>query len=126
MIKIILIVFGLFFILLILITKKRNKRLDNWAKSVPISEAQQNAMKELWDAHNNNRVPEVDPLSNLTKEDLEYVKLICSADFRPKEFGSANSVRLALYFSLKEKGYSFDQAAIIIGMSTNRVGRKDI
>jgi len=123
---IILVFLGLFVVLAISATIKRNKRLDEWAKSVPISEEQQIAMDKLWAAFKLNLVPEIDPLSKISKADLEYLKTICSPQHRPEEFGSGESIWLAIFLSQRKKGYSLDQAVIIAGMGHNRVGRRDI
>jgi len=109
--------------------KERNRRLDAWARSVLLTEAQQSAMWELWQAFKAGRVPEVDPLERLSDDDREYINKICSAEYRPAEFGiglSLNIPRLAQFMSLLDKGYNSEQAAIIVGMTINRVGRKDI
>lgn len=119
-------IISLFFIFSLLGAKSRNRQLDAWARSIPLTEAQQSAMWELWQAFKSGRVPEVDPLARLSNEDREYIKTICSADYRPPEFGSANTLRLAQFQSLLERGYTPEQAAVIVGMTINRVGRKDI
>ena len=115
-----------FFVFLLYVAKSRNRRLDTWARSVPLTEAQQSAMWELWQAFKAGGVPEVDPLSKLSIPDREYIKTICSANYRPPEFGSGNIPRLAQFQSLLERGYTPEQAAVIVGMTINRVGRKDI
>lgn len=120
------IIVALFFIFSLLRPKSRNRRLNAWARSVPLTEAQQSAMWELWQAFEAGHVPEVDPLSRLSGDDREYIKTICSADYRPAEFGSANVLRLAQFQSLIERGYNPEQAAVIVGMTFNMVGRKDI
>lgn len=107
----------------VLKVRSRNRRLDEWARSIPISDVQQVAMSELWEAYEAKRVPEVDPLARLSNADCEYIKTICSADFRPKEFGSSDVLRLAQFRSLIKRGYTAEQAAVIVGMTTNRVGR---
>lgn len=105
---------------------KRNVRLAEWGKSVPLTEPQRSAMHELWMAGKNNEVPPVDPLSRLNDDDHAYLKKIASADFRPKEFGSADTLRLASYKYFKDLGFSGEQAAIIVGMMFNMVGRPDL
>lgn len=104
----------------------RNKRLDAWARSVPLSESQQGAMWEIWQAFKAGRIPQNDPLADLSEEDREYVKLICSPEVRPAEFGLAETLRVAQFMSLIERDYKAEHAAIIVGMTINRVGRKDI
>ena len=109
--------------------KERNRRLDIWARSVPLTEAQQSAMWELWQAFKAGEVPEVDPPSRLSHDDREYIKKICSAEYRPAEFGiglSVNVPRMALFMRLLDRGYTPEQAAVIVGMTINRVGRKYI
>lgn len=110
------------FVFVLLKARSRNRKLDDWARSVPISDAQLAAMSEQWEAFKGKRIPEADPLARLSKEDKEYIKTICSADFRPKEFGSSDISRAALFMSVLEKGYTPEQAAVIVGMTFNRVG----
>ena len=43
----------------------RNKRISNWAKTIPISESQSVVMKELWKAGKEKCPPELDPLEKL-------------------------------------------------------------
>lgn len=66
-------------------------------KTVPISESQRTAMEELWYAGKEKRPSGIDPLKRLSEDDVEYILKICSADFRPTEFGSADSLRLATF-----------------------------
>jgi hypothetical protein len=82
-------------------------------------------MRKLWWAFKAGHVPEKDPLSELSEDDREYTKTICSADYRPVHFGSANVPRLALFKDLLEKGYSSEQSAVLVGMTINRVGLPD-
>jgi len=105
---------------------KRNERLAEWGKSIPLTEPQRSAMHELWWASKNNKVPPVDPLSKFNDDDRAYLKKIASADFRPREFGSADVLRLASYKYFKELGFSGEQAAVIVGMMFNMVGRPDL
>lgn len=106
--------------------KSRNERLAAWARSVPITETQRTAMQELWQASRQERVPDVDPLSRLTQHDREYITKICSADFRPSEFGLANVHRLASWRYFRDLKFSEEQAAVLVGMMFNMVGRDDI
>lgn len=122
---ILVIVIALFFSVFVSI-KLRNRRLDLWARSVPLTKVQQDAMWELWQAFKNGQVPEDDPVSRLSKDDREYIKTICGADYRPSKFGSADVLRLAQFQSLMERGYTAEQSAIIVGMTINKIGRKDI
>lgn len=104
----------------------RNKKLDEWASSVNLTKEQQNAMWELWTAFKKGEIPKVDPLARLSKKDREHIKIICGVDYRPRKFGSANPLRIAKFIKDLERGYTPEQAAVIAGMTFNRVGRKDI
>lgn len=101
----------------------RKARLTKWARSVPLTDEQRAAMQQLWRAFKARQVPPEDPLSHLTADDLEYIKCICSADYRPREFGRANLLRAAQFLSLGDRGYTPRQAAVIVGMTFNDVGR---
>jgi len=105
---------------------KRNEKLAEWGKSVPITNLQQEVMWELWVAGKNNSPPTVDPLSRLSVDDKKYVLKICSADFRPIEFGNADILRLASFKYFKDLGFNADQSAVLVGMMFNMVGRKDL
>ncbi len=104
----------------------RNRRLANWAKKISIAEKQQDAMWELWLAGQNEIPPSVCPFANLNQADRDYILKICSADFRPVEFGDANVLRLAAFKHFKRVGFNPDQSAILVGMMFNMVGRKDL
>lgn len=52
---------------------RRNRRLAAWARSVPISLAQAEAMRVLWAVGQARRPPTVDPLDTLSEEDMAYV-----------------------------------------------------
>lgn len=106
--------------------EKRNKRLAAWAKTVPISDAQRSAMHELWRAGQKKDVPSSDPLGKLNDDDRAYVLKICGADFRPAEFGTANTLRLASWRYFKDIGFSEEQSAVLVGMMFNMVGRPDL
>ncbi len=93
---------------------------------MPLTEVQQSAMWELWQDFKAGRVPDICPLAQLSDDDREHIKTICSADYRPAEFGSAKVLRLAQFQSLLERGYTSEQTAVIVGMTINRVGQKDI
>jgi len=114
------------FISIALLIRTRNRRLDKWARSIPLTDSQQSALWELWQNFKAGRIPEVDPLTRLSPYDREYINQICSADFRPLEFGSSNTVRMSQGLSLLKRGYKPEHAAIIVGMTINRVGRRDI
>ena len=73
-----------------------------------------------------NCPPSVDPLKKLSENDVQYIFKICGADFRPKEYGSANALRLSSYRYFKDLGFSAEQSTIIIGMMFNMVGRPDL
>lgn len=105
---------------------KRNERLVVWGKSISITNLQQEVMWELWVAGKNKKPPLVDPLSRLSVEDNKYVLKICSADFRPVEFGNANTLRIASFRYFKDVGFNDCQAAVLVGMMLNMVGRKDL
>jgi hypothetical protein len=107
-------------------TMFRNARLDAWARSVHLSEIQQDAMWRLWITFKRRAIPDEDPLATLSREDLDYVLEVCGEGYRPARFGSARVLRLAQFQSLLGRGYSPDQAAVIVGMTINRVGRRDI
>ena len=107
-------------------TRHRNRKLDEWGMSIPVSDAQQKAMWQLWEAAQAKQPPKEDPLDRLSKDDIEYTLKICSADFRPKEFGDANALRYASFNSLLDNGFNPEQAAIVVGMILNCVGRKDL
>ena len=104
----------------------RNSKLDTWARSIPLTFSQQDVMWELWCDFKAGRVPDRDPLGLLSESDRAYIKTICSAPFRPSQFGNADVVRLSQFISLCERGWSTTHAAIIVGMTQNRVGRKDL
>lgn len=105
---------------------KRNEKIAAWAKTVPLTNLQKEVMWELWIAGTNKQPPVVDPLSKISVEDMAYVLKICGADFRPIEFGNANTLRLASYRYFQDAGFNSDQAAVLVGMMFNMVGRKDI
>ena len=118
--------FGFFILSIWRSVKKRNQNLKNWAQSIPLTNKQQSTIWELWQDFKAKKVPEIDPLSRLTKKDYEYIRKICSADFRPFKFGLANTLRFSQFLSLIERGYNHKQATIIVGMTINLVGRKDL
>ncbi len=107
----------------------RENKLNAWARSVPLTEAQQAAMWEVWQAFKAGVVPKIDPLSRLTEAEREYIKEMCSPDHRPAAFSSGRGgdvLRIAQFESALERGYTPAQAAVIVGMTFNKVGRKDI
>lgn len=112
------------FLVVIISALWRNKQLEEWARSIYLTKEQQDAMWELWTAFKQGQIPKVDPLAKLSKKDREYIKMICGADYRPRQFGSANSLRLAKFIKDLERGYTPEQSAVLAGMTFNRVGRK--
>lgn len=104
--------------------RRRNKELDQWAASIPISNIQQEAMAKLWEASQIGKPPLNDPLESLSSDDREYLVKICSADFRPAKFGDANLLRAATFIKLTKEGFNPEHAAIIVGMIFNGVGKK--
>ena len=107
-------------------TKIRNEELAEWGKSIPLTPTQQEVMWDLYTSVKDEVVPSEDPLEKLTEKDKEYITGICSSGFRPRRFGNCDSLRLAMWRDLREKGYEDDHAAIFIGMMFNMVGRKDL
>ncbi|MDD5327470.1 MAG: hypothetical protein PHY02_06610 [Phycisphaerae bacterium] len=105
--------------------KRRNRELDTWGASIPISNVQQEAMTKLWEASQIGKPPSQNPLQNLSSDDREYLLKICSADFRPAKFGNANVLRYAAFSTLIDKGFNPEHAAIIVGMIFNGVGKKN-
>lgn len=123
---IILVVLAVCFFVVFISALWRNKKLEEWACSVNLTKEQQDAMWELWTAFKEGRTPKVDPLARLSKRGREHIKTICSAEYRPEKFGSADTLRLAKFIKDLERGYTPAQAAVLAGMTFNRVGRKDI
>jgi len=103
---------------------RRNRRLAAWARGVPISPAQAEAMRALWAAGQARRPPTVDPLDTLGEEDMAYVLKICGASFRPREFGDASVVRVLSFMHFKGFGFTDRQAAVLVGMTVNMVGKR--
>jgi hypothetical protein len=103
---------------------RRNRRLAAWARSIPISPAQAESMHALWAAGQAKRPPTVDPLAALSEEDVAYVLKICGASFRPREFGDASVVRVASFMHFTRLGFSDRQAAVLVGMMVNMVGKR--
>jgi hypothetical protein len=102
---------------------RRNRRLADWARTVPVSPAQAQAVRALWGAGHARTPPSVDPLDALSEEDIAYVLKICGASFRPREFGDASVARVASFKHFKGLGFTDRQAAILVGMTINMVGR---
>lgn len=100
----------------------RNAELRAWGQSVPVSPAQAAAMRELWLALRAKNPPQADPLATLPGADREYILRICSADFRPREFGSADALRASCFRAAVRMGFSEEQAAVVVGMTFNDVG----
>ncbi len=104
---------------------RRNRRLAAWATSIPISAAQAEAMRALWAAGQAKTPLSLDPLDALSEEDAKYVVKICGASFRPREFGDASVARVASFKHFKGRGFNDRQAAVLVGMTINMVGRPD-
>lgn len=106
---------------------RRNKKIAEWAKTVQYNTNQRSVMHELWYAAALKQPLQIDPVSRLSPEELAYLIKICGADFRPRQFGSCNVLRLSAFeYFIKERGYTSDQAAILVGMMFNMVGRPDL
>jgi hypothetical protein len=83
-------------------------------------------MWELYQAMKLEQIPSADPLQKLDAKEKEYILKICGSGFRPAEFGNCDTLRLSIYRDLQSKGYNAEQAAVLIGMMFNMVGRKDL
>ena len=105
---------------------KRNERLAAWGKTIPVSDKQRVVMQSIWQAVQSKTAPVGNPLKNLEPDSLEYVSKICGSDFRPTEFGNADTLRLATWRHFKNIGFAEDEAAVAVGMMFNFVGRNDI
>jgi hypothetical protein len=106
--------------------KSRNQRLASWAQTVPLSQRQSDAMWQLWVAGKQESPPPHDPLLDLTPDELGHVLKVCGAASRPREFGSADTLRLATFEHFTELGFNKQQAAVLVGMGFNMVGRRDL
>jgi hypothetical protein len=104
----------------------RNAKLAAWGNAVPLDQLQREVMWELWLAGKSKKPPQIDPLSKLDAEAKNYILKICGADFRPREFGDANVLRLSSYRHFKDQGFSTEQSAVLTGMMFNMVGRRDL
>jgi len=105
-------------------SKNRNRELDAWGASIPVTDEQKAAMQELSMASQNKQAPTRDPLAKLSSQDVDYILKICSSDFRPAKFGNADALRMASFLQLQEYGFSGEQASVITGMIFNGVGKK--
>lgn len=105
---------------------QRNQKLAQWGKSVPVTPEQHKAMSIIWNAVRTKTSPKGNPLDQLSDEDRAYLKHICSSDFRPREFGNADTLRLASFKYMEDLGFSVEEAAVGVGMMFNMVGRDDI
>lgn len=83
-------------------------------------------MRALWTAGQAKTPPSVDPLDGLSEEDVTYILKICGASFRPREFGDATVTRIASFGYYKGHGFKDKQAAVLVGMTINMVGRRDV
>jgi len=70
--------------------KRRNQELAEWAATIPVTDAQQEAMKKLWEASQSHKPPSEDPLLSLCASDRGYLRKICSTYFRPARFAAMN------------------------------------
>lgn len=104
---------------------RRMRRLRAWGKTVPVTPAQSAAMAALLKASRAQAPPVSDPLVDLGPDDREYLKRICSADFRPSKFGNSDVARGSVYSQAVQRGFTPEQAVIIVGMLFNRVGPTD-
>lgn len=104
----------------------KNKKQTEWAKSVPLTGKQQEALWQIWQAYQEGRPPKKNPLNLLENSDREYLKKVLSVEFRPEEFKKQDSFSLKKYEKLKRAGFTYEQLDVIIGMTQNRVGRKDL
>lgn len=105
---------------------ERNARLAAWGQSVPVSQAQRTVMRELWLAAKAGSPPASDPLLRLSADNRGYINMICSADYRPGEFGNADVMRTYLFKKFLGKGFTPEQAAVVVGMTVNMVGPTDL
>ena len=104
----------------------RNRELAAWGQAIPVTALQSDAMREIWLAAKAGAPPVHDPLSRLSQQDCQYIKTICSADFRPPQFGSANIMRMEQFHGLMARGFTAEQAAVVVGMTFNMVGPTDL
>ena len=105
---------------------KRNARLAEWGKAVPVTDPQRAAMRKIWQAVQSKSAPEGHPLEKLDPDDLAYIMKICGASCRPAEFGNADALRLASWRYFKDLGFSEKEGAVAVGMMFNFVGREDL
>ena len=106
--------------------KARNHRLAAWAKTVPLSQRESEAMWQLWVAGKQETPPARNPLLDLRPDELSHVLEVCGAAYRPREFGGANTLRLASFQHFTELGFDEQQSAVLVGMAFNMVGRQDL
>ena len=102
--------------------RERNRELNAWGESVPLNDPQRAALAQLWESYQVKSPPRLDPLIELSTDDMKYLLLICSEGFRPDKFGRNPELRLSQFMSLLDMGYTADQAALIVGMTFNAIG----
>ena len=51
---------------------------------------------------------------------------VCSAGFRPQEFGSSDALRARAHKYYTDLGFTFGQAELVLGMFFNLIGRRDL
>ena len=95
-------------------------------KKVPLNEVQKKVIWGLWQTGKRKIPPQVYLLSRLDEEDKKYILKVCGADYRPREFGDANALRLSSFRYFQEIGFSVEQSAVLTGMMFNMVGRRDL
>jgi hypothetical protein len=106
--------------------KSRNRRIAEWAQTITLSLHEADAMWKLWQAGLSKRPPKQDPLAGLSTDEMAHILQVCGASYRPREFGDASAFRLASFRHLADLGFSEHQAAILVGMMFNMVGRRDL
>lgn len=105
---------------------RRRDPLTRWAESIRLTDGQQRAMCELWQAARRERLPQRCPVSELMKDEREHLLWVCSSGFRPQEFGNSDSLRFEAYKRYRKMGFTTEQAAVLVGMKFNKVGRSNI
>jgi hypothetical protein len=125
----VLLILGIVGVLVFLVLRAaaaRNRRLEEWAREVVLTELtsnQRQAMTDLWHAFKAGRIPDKDPLAGLLPSERELLLHVCSDKFRPAEFGSGSVLWRAHELSLVERGYSPEQAEVIAGMTLSAFAR---
>ena len=122
------IVIGIIAILLVIIGLNffQEQKLNNWAKAVPLSSEQRQAMTAIWEGYKAGIAPKPDPLAKLSSADREYIRKICSDGFRPEGVPDPEPFPSRKYEELTSLGFTSAQIDVIMGMTANHVGRKDL